>query len=54
MKPLGNEEENVLYYMTNEEIFSILHAAYILIGHGGKDRMIYELKKNIAIFQEKQ
>ena len=47
IKPLGNEEENVLYYVTNEELFGILQETYVSVGHGERDRMIYEVLCNL-------
>ena len=43
IKPPGNEDKNVLYYVTNEELFVISHGAHISIfWHGGRDRMLYD------------
>lgn len=39
------------YYVSDEDLFEVLHAAHIKIGHGGRDRMLYELNtgyKNIT------
>ncbi len=38
------EQETVLYYATNEEMFDVLHKTHLSIGHGGRDRMLKELK----------
>ncbi|XP_026811263.1 KRAB-A domain-containing protein 2-like [Rhopalosiphum maidis] len=37
---------NILYYITNENIYDVLHDVYLSIGHGGKHRMNAEVKKN--------
>jgi len=44
IKSISNNSENVHYYVSNDELFDILHDSHIAIGHGGRDRMVYELK----------
>jgi len=54
IKPLSAENEEVKLFVFVEELFDILYSAHLSIGHGGRDRMIKELKKrytNISQFQ---
>ncbi|XP_057654773.1 KRAB-A domain-containing protein 2-like [Diorhabda carinulata] len=49
--PLKPGETNIQYYVTNEELYSILHETHTRIGHGGRIRMLKELQakyKNIT------
>ncbi|KAF8782734.1 KRAB-A domain-containing protein 2 [Argiope bruennichi] len=49
--PLKPGETNIQYYVTNEELFSILYEAHTRIGHGGRTCMLKELPnkyKNIT------
>ncbi|GFQ83309.1 SCAN domain-containing protein 3 [Trichonephila clavata] len=49
--PLNPGETNARYYVTNEELFSILYETHTGIGHGGRTRMLKELQnkyKNIT------
>ena len=39
----------VIYYAADEELYDTLQLAHISIGHGGRDRMIEEINKNIKI-----
>lgn len=46
---LSSDSESVLYYVQNDKLLDILHDSHNkvmvnAIGHGGRDRMIYELK----------
>ena len=41
-------EERPLYYVTVEEMFDILKISHITTGHGGRDRMLKEVKKKYA------
>ncbi|XP_060858218.1 KRAB-A domain-containing protein 2-like isoform X1 [Metopolophium dirhodum] len=43
--PVSNQNENVKLYVMIEEIFDYLHEIHISIGHGGRDRMLYEINK---------
>lgn len=48
--PLLEGNTNILYYITNENIYDVLHDVHLSIGHGGKHRMNAEVKnkyKNI-------
>jgi hypothetical protein len=42
IKPVNNN--TVLYYVTNDELFDILYSTHSAVGHGGKNRMSTELK----------
>ncbi|XP_076762970.1 KRAB-A domain-containing protein 2-like [Xylocopa sonorina] len=49
--PLKTGETNIQYYVTNEELYSILYETHTRIGHGGRTRMLKELQvkyKNIT------
>ncbi|KAK2577745.1 hypothetical protein KPH14_012286 [Odynerus spinipes] len=49
--PLKPGETNIQYYVTNEELYSILYETHTRIGHGGRTRMLKELQikyKNIT------
>ncbi|XP_015375296.1 PREDICTED: uncharacterized protein LOC107169874 [Diuraphis noxia] len=42
---LVSESNNImLYYVSNEELFDILHTTHSSIGHGGRNRMVAEIK----------
>jgi len=43
--PVSNQNENVKLYVMIEEIFVYLHEIHISIGHGGRNRMLYEINK---------
>jgi len=43
--PLLEGNTNILYYITNENIYDVLHDVHLSIGHGGKHRMNAEVKK---------
>lgn len=42
---VSSGESSIKYYVTNDEMFDILHDAHLAIGHGGKHRMESECKK---------
>ncbi|GFX28338.1 KRAB-A domain-containing protein 2 [Trichonephila clavipes] len=49
--PLKRGKTNLQYYITNDELFSVLYETHIRTGHGGRARMLKELQikyKNIA------
>ncbi|XP_043497554.1 KRAB-A domain-containing protein 2-like [Polistes fuscatus] len=49
--PLKSGETNIQYYVTNDELFSILSETHTRTGHGGRTRMLKELQvkyKNIT------
>uniref|UniRef100_A0A2S2PPZ4 KRAB-A domain-containing protein 2 n=1 Tax=Schizaphis graminum TaxID=13262 RepID=A0A2S2PPZ4_SCHGA len=39
------ENSDIIFYVHNEELYDILLNIHLSIGHGGRDRMMYELKK---------
>jgi hypothetical protein len=42
----------ILYYVTFDELFNVIHEAHIAVGHGGRTRMIKELNckyKNVTV-----
>ncbi|XP_047505092.1 KRAB-A domain-containing protein 2-like [Pieris napi] len=43
--PLSSSETTIKYYVTNDEMFDILHETHLAVGHGGKHRMEKECKK---------
>ncbi|CAI6370762.1 unnamed protein product [Macrosiphum euphorbiae] len=43
--PLLESNTNIVYYITNENIYDVLHDVHLSIGHGGKHRMNAEVKK---------
>ncbi|CAI6358245.1 unnamed protein product [Macrosiphum euphorbiae] len=43
--PVSNEGNDLKYYVFNEELFNIIHDTHLTIGHGGRNRMEYELNK---------
>jgi hypothetical protein len=50
--PLSAEKTEILYYDTFDELFHVIHEAYIAVGHGGRTCMINELNhkyKNVTV-----
>jgi hypothetical protein len=50
--PLSAEKTEILYYVTFDELFNVIHKAQIAVGHGGRTRMIKELNckyKNVTV-----
>jgi hypothetical protein len=50
--PLSAEKTKILYYVTFDELFNVIHEAHIAVGHGGRNRMIKELNlkyKNVTV-----
>jgi len=43
--PVESGSEDIRYYVCNDELFDIIHAAHIETGHGGRDRINHMLKK---------
>jgi len=39
------ENSDIIFYVHDEELYDILFNIHLSIGHGGRDRMMYELKK---------
>lgn len=42
--PLSDADPTVRYYVATEELYSVLHETHLAIGHGGRNRMVQELK----------
>ena len=50
--PLSAEKAEILYYVTFDELFNVIHEAHIAVGHGGRTRLIKELNrkyKNVTV-----
>lgn len=50
--PISAEKAEILYYVTIDEVFNVIHDAHITVGHGGRTRMIKELNrkyKNVTV-----
>jgi hypothetical protein len=50
--PLSAEKPEIMYYVTFDELFNVIHEAHIAVGHGGRTRMIKELNhkyKNVTV-----
>jgi len=43
--PVEKGSTNLLYYVKNDELYDILNEIHLNIGHGGKHRMMAEIKK---------
>jgi hypothetical protein len=43
--PLSGEKTEILYYVTFDELFNVIHEAHITFGHGGRTCMIKELNR---------
>ncbi|XP_070188954.1 KRAB-A domain-containing protein 2-like [Littorina saxatilis] len=48
IKKREHAEETPMYFVTIEETFDVLRASHIATGHGGRDRMMKEIKKKYA------
>ncbi|XP_022162759.1 KRAB-A domain-containing protein 2-like [Myzus persicae] len=44
IKPIVDNESDVLYYVTVDELFEVIHTAHLAVGHGGRNRMMAVLK----------
>lgn len=42
----GNE--NIKYYLSADEVYDVIYAAHVAVGHGGRDRMSAETSKKFA------
>lgn len=42
--PVKNEKQSIIYYTFLEENFQIIDKIHIAIGHGGRNRMMKEVK----------
>jgi hypothetical protein len=43
--PLSAEKTEILYCVTFDKLFNVIHEAHIAVGHGGTTRMIKELNR---------
>lgn len=43
--PLDRPDDDIVYYVAVDELFSVLYETHLAIGHGGRDRMFHELSK---------
>ena len=43
--PPEKKNEEIIFFVSQDEIFDILLATHVNCGHGGRNRMEYELKK---------
>jgi len=43
--PLSAEKTEILYYVTFDELFNVIHEAHIAVGHDERPRMIKELNR---------
>lgn len=43
IKPIENDSD-ILYYVTVDELFEVIHTAHLAVGHGGRNKMMTELK----------
>ena len=48
--PVAEGSTSIKYYITNTEIFNILHDAHLPVGHGGRNRMIKELQSKYMLY----
>lgn len=52
--PLSDKNPDIKYYCSVEDLFDKLYEAHINIGHGGRDRMIKELKRQYKNIKQKE
>jgi hypothetical protein len=48
----AGKNTEILYYVTFDELFNVIHEAQIAVGHGGRTRMIMEQNrkyKNVTV-----
>ncbi|XP_022183209.1 KRAB-A domain-containing protein 2-like [Myzus persicae] len=44
IKPIVDNESDVLYYVTVDELFEVIQTAHLAVGHGGRNRIMAVLK----------
>jgi hypothetical protein len=44
IKRIVDNEFDVLYYVTVDELFEVIHTTHLAVGHGGRNRMMAVLK----------
>jgi len=50
--PLSAEKTEIMYHVTFDELFNVIHESHIAVGHDGRTRMIKELNrkyKNVTV-----
>ena len=52
-KKLVAVNEPVKYYLPSEEIYDVIEAAHIAVGHGGREKKKKELVENTLTLQDK-
>ena len=48
----AKKKTEILYYVTSDELFNVIHEVHISVGHGGRTRTIKELNrkyKNVTV-----
>ncbi|XP_071051574.1 SCAN domain-containing protein 3-like [Onthophagus taurus] len=51
--PMQENDSEVIFYVTQEDLFDVLYDIHLAIGHGGRDRMIKELNKKYKNITQK-
>lgn len=52
-KLIARSEENIRYYLPADELYDVIDAAHVAVGHGGRDRMLAETSKKYANITKK-
>lgn len=47
-KLISRSEETVKHYLTVDELYDVIDAAHVAVGHGGRDRLLAETSKKFA------
>lgn len=47
-KLIARNEGNIKYYLPADELYDVIDAAHVAVGHGGRDRMLAETSKKYA------
>lgn len=47
-KLIARSEGNIKYYLPSDELYDVIDAAHVAVGHGGRDRMLAETSKKYA------
>lgn len=47
-KLIARSEGNIKYYLSSDELYDVIDAAHVAVGHGGRDRMLAETSKKYA------
>ncbi|XP_071052347.1 KRAB-A domain-containing protein 2-like [Onthophagus taurus] len=51
--PMQENDSEVIFYVTQEDLFDVLYDIHLAIGHGGRDRIIKELYKKYKNITQK-